>query len=165
MFLLAVGVIAIFVAATAVGLYYSNPTGTLSMEVKDSPISGVSHIYLTISNITLQGTGNLTTTFKTGQVTFDLLALINVTKTLGNVAIHPGNYTMIRFTIVSANVAIAGLNVSLTVPSGEIKVPIHFEIASGKTTVITLDIAVNQTEISTSYNLRPVVTGEVTGPS
>ena len=118
-----------------------------------------------VSNIELQGTGNATTTFKTGSVTFDLLALVSVTKMLGNDTVPVGNYTMIRFTIVSAVATVGGSNVSMTVPSGQVKVPTQFQIASGKTTTIVLEINPGQIEISASNNLRPVVTPHVSGPS
>ncbi|MDG6906495.1 MAG: DUF4382 domain-containing protein [Nitrososphaerota archaeon] len=163
--LLAAIVIIIIVAAAGVFLYYgTKSTGTLSLQVEDAP-SNVSNLYLTVSNIELQGTGNATTTFKTGSVTFDLLALVSVTKMLGNDTVPVGNYTMIRFTIVSAVATVGGSNVSMTVPSGQVKVPTQFQIASGKTTTIVLEINPGQIEISASNNLRPVVTPHVSGPS
>jgi hypothetical protein len=163
----AIGIAVVVVLAATIAIYYGNrqSNGTLSVQIKDSPVSGVSHIYLTVSNITLQGEdSNSSTTFKLGSVTFDLLALVNVTKNIGNATIPDGNYTMIRFTILSATATIAGANVTLSMPSNQVKVPIHFEIASGKTTSIVLDITADQTLISASDNLRPLVTGEVTGP-
>ena len=159
-------IIVIIVAATGVALYYGTiqSTGTLSVEVKDAT-TNVSNLYLTVSNIELQGSGNSTTIFKTGSITFDLLALVNVTKMLGNDSVPTGNYTMIRFTIVSAVATVAGVNVSLTVPSGQMKVPTQFQVASGKTTTIVLEINPGQINISASKNLRPVVTPYVSGPS
>ena len=57
---------------------------------------------------------------------------------------------------------------NLLIKSGsslQVKVPISFEIKSGKTTTIVLDITADETLISASNNLRPVVTGQVTsGP-
>ncbi len=146
------------------GAYYalsSSAYGTLSIGIKDQPVQSVSHVYLTISGIELQGTGNSTTTYQSGSTSFDLLSLVNVTKMLGGVSIHSGNYTMIRFTVVSAVATIGGKNVTLNVPSGQVKVPMQFQISPGKTTTIFLDIAADNTLISTSSNFRPVVTGQV----
>ena len=163
---LALAIIVIIVAASGVALYYGSigSMGTLSVQVKDAT-SNVSNLYLTISNIELQGSGNSTTTFKTSSITFDLLALVNVSKILGNDSVPAGNYTMIRFTIVSAVATVSGVNETLTVPSGQMKVPTQFQVASGKTTVIVLEINPGQINISASRNLRPVVTPHVSGPS
>ncbi|MDG6905436.1 MAG: DUF4382 domain-containing protein [Nitrososphaerota archaeon] len=161
-----VAIIIVIVAAAGVALFYiaTGSTGTLSLQVKDAS-SNVSNLYVTISNIELQGSGNSTTSFKTGSVTFDLLALVNVSKILGNDSVPAGNYTMIRFTITSAVATVSGVNESLTVPSGQIKVPTQFQISSSKTTTIVLEINPGQINISVSRNLRPVVTPYVNGPS
>jgi Domain of unknown function (DUF4382) len=144
------------------GLFSSSAYGTVSIGIKDQPVQSISHLYLTISNIELQGNENSTSTFQSGSTSsFDLLSLVNVSKMLGSASVRPGNYTMIRFTVVSAIASIAGQNVTLNVPSDEVKVPIHFEITSGKVTTIILDITADNALISSSMNFRPVVTGQV----
>ena len=142
-------------------------SGTLSIGITDRPTGGVSHIYLTISSIELQGEGNANVSYKSGPIQFDLLSLVNVTKLLGGVKVPVGNYSMIRFTITSAIATINGQNTSLRVPSGEIKIPLSFQIKSGSTTSIVLDITDDyMNNISTSGNLRPVITVKsITGPS
>lgn len=162
---LAVAIVAIVVVGAAAFVFLSAPSGSLIVGVKDAPSTGaVSHIYLTITDIVLQGSGNSSTTFKVNATTFDLLALQNVTKMLGQNSVPVGNYTMVRFGVTAAIATVNGANVTLTVPSGEIKVPMQFTIASGKTTTIVLDITADMTAISASNNLRPVVTGAVTVP-
>ncbi len=165
--------IALVVIVGAIGasmLLTSRPTGKLVIGVTDSPInSDVTHIYLTISDIKLQGDGNSTVSYKINATTFDLIQLDNVTKMLGNNSIPVGNYTMIRFTVVSAKATISGVNVSLTVPSGEIKVPLtdqQLQVKSGMTTTVVIDITANSTNISASKNLSPVVhVKSISGPS
>lgn len=161
----AVAVIVIVVAAAGTAIFLLNmPTGTLDVSVTDAPTSGLSHLYLTVSNIELQGNGNVT--FNVSKTKFDLLALTNVTALLGSNKVPTGNYTMIRFTVTGAVATISGQNVTLTVPSGEIKVPYHVQVSSGKTTSITLDITADMTNTSASGNLRPVVTvKQYIGPS
>lgn len=161
-----IAIIAVIIAATWVALYYDTvrSTGTLTVQVKDAT-SNVSNLYLTISNVELQGSGNSTTTFKTVTITFDLLAFVNVTRILENDSVLVGNYTMIRFTIVSAVATIDGVNESLTVPSTHVRVPTQFQVTSGKTTTIVLEINPGWINISASRNLRPVVTPQVSGPS
>lgn len=161
----AVVVIAVVVVGVVAAVFLMAPTGSLVIGVKDAPSTGaVSSIYLTITDITLQGSGNSSTTYKVNATTFDLFKLTNVTKMLGKNSVPVGNYTMVRFSVTSAVATISGSNVTLTVPSGEIKVPFHFTVASGKTTTVVLDITADMTAISASQNLRPVVTGEETVP-
>lgn len=162
----AVAAVIVVIAVGGVAAFYlASPTGYLVVGVKDAPSTGaVTHIYLTMTDLTLQGSGNSSTSFKVNATTFDLLKLTNVTKYIGKNSIPTGNYTMVRFTVTAAVATISGTNRTLTVPSGQIKVPTHFTVASGKTTTIVLDIAPDMTAISASNNLRPVVTGQETVP-
>src|SRR5438105_3987761 len=140
--IVATTVIAIVVLGAVIFFFfYSAPSagrGSISIGFTDAPAQGVTHIYITISNITLQGTGNTSVSYSSG-TQFDLIGLLNVTKMLANVQVPAGNYTMIRFTVTSAVATIAGSNVTLKVPSGEIKVPVSFQIKSSATTTIVLD--------------------------
>ncbi len=138
--------------------------GVVDIGVIDGPVNAT-HIYMTITNITLQSESNTTVNYKVGPVSFDLLSFVSVTKFLGNVSIPAGNYTMIRFTVTAATATRSGSNTTLTVPSGQIKVPVHFQVKSGEYTTIVLDIVPNMTNISASLNLSPVVhVKSVTGP-
>lgn len=159
--------VVIVVAAGGYILLSSRPSGTLVLGVTDSPIvSGVTHVYLTITNVEFQGNGNATVPYKVNSTQFDLLRLVNVTKMIGSNKVPAGNYTMVRFTVTSAMATISGANVTLTVPSGEVKVPLHFQVYSGKTTSLVLDISADMTNISASHNFRPVVkVKSVAGPS
>jgi len=167
MTMVAVAVLVLVALAAGASVVLLAPSGgTLSIGFTDSPVQNVSHIYLTISNIQLQGAGNASTSYSSSSTQFDLLSFVNVTKMLGSTKLSAGNYTMIRFEVTSAVATIAGSNRTLTVPSGEIKVPLHFQIKSGATTTVVLDITVDMTSISVSGNLRPVVTVKsISGPS
>jgi hypothetical protein len=159
-------VVAVIAGATYFLMSPASGSGTLFVGITDGPVGNVSHIYLAISSITLQGTGNASTTYKVNSTAFDMLSLINVTKMLGSQTVPVGNYTMIRFTVISAVATIAGSNRTLTVPSGEVKVPLNFQVSSGKTTTVVLDVTADMTSISASGNLRPVVTVKsIQGPS
>ena len=152
----------IVLLALGAGAFYeasrSSGNGTLSIGFTDAPPPNISHIYITVSGIELQGPGNSSVPYREEAVQFDLLSLINVTKLLGNVNVPAGNYTMIRFTLTAATATINGANATLKVPSGEIKIPTGFEVATGKATTIVLEITVDMTSISAGGNLRPVVT-------
>ncbi|MDG7008475.1 MAG: DUF4382 domain-containing protein [Nitrososphaerota archaeon] len=165
---MAAAVVVVVVALGVVAaLFLMSPSGYLVVGVTDAPSTGsVTHIYLTITDLTLQGSGNSSTSYRVNSTTFDLLELTNVTRMLGKNSVPAGNYTMIRFSVTNAVATVSGTNETLTVPSGEIKVPFHFTVASGKTTAVVLDISADMTAISTSGNLRPTVTGlETSAPS
>ncbi len=168
--ILAVSAVVVVGLAVAVAAFLSVQTpgtGTLAIGVTDSPLGSVSHIYLTISSIELQSEANTSFSYQSGPTRFDLLSLMNVTKMLDRMKVPAGNYSMIRFTITSAIATINGQNTSLRVPGGEIKIPLSFQIKSGATTSIVIDITDDyMNNISASGNLRPVVTVKsVSGPS
>lgn len=166
-------VLIVGVAAVAAAFFATAPasaqTGTLVVGVTDSPIpSNFTHIYLTITDITLQSSSNSSVSYKVNATSFDLLSLLNVTKMLGANKVPVGNYTMIRFNVTGAVATISGTNHTLNVPSGQVKVPMtnqQLQVKSGQTTKIVLDITPEMTLVSSSYNLRPVVTIKtITGP-
>jgi hypothetical protein len=160
------GVIAMLVVSGVAIEDFSGSNGTPSIQVTDTPVSGISHIYLNVSSIELQGGGNSSVSFPVKDGSFDLLSLVNVTMLLGTSQVPVGNYTMIRFNITSAVATIGGTNSSLTVPSGQVKVPLLFSVSAGKTTTVVLDVTADMTNISASGNLRPVaVVKSITGPS
>ncbi len=155
------------VVGAAAASIFAAPGGSLVVGVKDAPSGGsVSHLYLTITDLMLQGSGNASTSYKVNATTFDLFRLTNVVKFLGTETVPAGNYTMVRFAVTKAVATVSGTNVTLSVPSGELKVPFHFTVVSGKTTTVVLDITADMTAISASGNLRPTVTGlEAVPPS
>jgi hypothetical protein len=158
----------LLVTGTVVGIHYASSIsgGTASVGFQGNPESGVSHIYLTISQITFQGGVNTTdAVYLNSPVTFDLLSLVNVTRMLGDFQVNPGHYNMIRFVVSSAIATIHGVNTTLKLPSGEVKVPIQFDVVHGMATSIVLNIAADDTLIVHSHILRPVVTGVVEGPN
>src|SRR3990172_4382494 len=127
-----VGVIALGLIAGIVFFGYTQGgNGILSIGITDAPSEDISHIYITISSIELQGRDNSTIAYSQGPIQFDLISLVNVTKMLGNVSIPAGNYTMIRFAVTSAVATLGGTNVTLKVPSDQVKVPLHFQIQPG----------------------------------
>jgi hypothetical protein len=166
--MLAVMINALLVLGTIFGIGYVSAglvNGTSSVGFQGSPENGVPHIYLNITEIDFQGGSNTTdSTYLSSPVTFDLLSLVNVTRMLGDVSISPGHYTMVRFVVSNAVAMINGQNVTLKVPSGEVKVPIQFNIVHGQITSIVLTISPDDTQIVQNHILRPVVTGQVDGP-
>ena len=165
-FLAALVVAAVIIGGTYAYLQYGIGSGTLVIGFTDAPVAGVSHIYLTMTDIQLDGPGNTSVNFGVNATTFDLLSLLNVTKMLGSNAVPAGNYTMIRFSVTSAEATISGHNTTLTVPSSQIKLPLSFSVVSGKTTTVVVDVTADMTNVSASGNLRPVATVKsIAGPT
>ena len=139
-------------------------TGTLAVMLTDAPVN-LTHLNVTLDSISAhrKGYGNetwvdLVFINNVTEVYFDLLALQDVAMNLSITEIPPGNYTMIRMHIKTANATYANGNVTdLEVPSERISVIIHFEIVQGETTKLLIDMQSNWVAISQSKKLRPVL--------
>jgi len=134
--------------------------GTLMVLLTDAPVN------LTQLNVTIDSFSILNDTAETdlpingigGEITFDLLALSNVTETISNSQVSAGNYTKMRMTVKQANATYQdGSWSTLSVPSGKIDIIAHFEIKNAGTTVILIDMQADWVAISESGNLRPVL--------
>jgi len=96
--------------------------------------------------------------------TFDLIALQNVTKLLGEKNLSEGKYTQIRLTVESAIITINNSGEievhNLTIPSGKVKLIKSFWIYENETTVLTLDFdlykSVHKTG-SNKYVMKPTI--------
>lgn len=130
-------------------------TGTLIVKVTDAPAPDLRHLNLTVSDVEVS---NETGDWKTlpiagGKMYFDLLKLENVTKDLAIGNIPVGNYTKIRMQIVTANATLSdGRTLPLNVPSGQVDIQVHFEIESGKTTSLLIDIIADRIKIAERGN-------------
>jgi hypothetical protein len=141
----AVTVVMILVVAT-VGAYaiLSAQTGTVSIYVKDAPADW-KHVNVTFSEVKIHqaGAGNdsgwQTLSIKNG--TMDLAGLTNVSELLASSNVSIGKYTQIRFVVISATgVMLNGTSVTFTVPSGELKTTHPFNVTSGETKTLTIDV-------------------------
>ncbi len=153
----ALGIIAIIVIAAAGGYYYYVTShGTVDIYVTTG---NADPIYLTISSVMLHS--------KSGQ----WITISNQTKTvllssnlsfLASASIPPGNYTEVRLVISSATVTIAGVNVTVSVPSGVIKIPIvpgGLKVQGGKTAKLEILIGPHLIQNGRGqYILSPVIT-------
>jgi hypothetical protein len=147
-------------------------TGTLIVLLTDAPVN-LTKLNVTIGNLSAhsveEGWINLPFVNDEEEVSFNLLALQNVTMELSIAEIPVGNYTKMRMTIKNANATFANGDsepVPLTVPSGHIDIIIHFEIESNGTTVLLIDMEPDWVAISKTNRLRPIFKADVsTKPS
>ncbi len=149
-------IVIVIVAVAGVGIYYYSSYGSLDVYVTTG---NSDPIYLTISSIMLHS--------KSGQ----WITVSNATKTvlltsnlsfLASSTIPAGNYTEIRLVISSATATIGGINISVKVPSGVIKIPIiagGLKVSGGSTS--KLEIIIGPHLVSTGngkYIFSPVIT-------
>ncbi len=149
-------VVIVIIALAGAGLYYYTSHGTVEVYVTTG---NSDPIYLTISSIMLHS--------KSGQ----WITVSNTTRTvllssnlsfLASASVPAGNYTEVRLIISSATVTIGGVNISVTVPSGVIKIPIiagGLKVSGGSTA--KLEIIIGPHLVSTKsgkYILSPVIT-------
>lgn len=134
-------------------------TGTLMVLLTDDPVD-LLQLNVTISSFSILGDGEeISLPFVGGleEVTFDLLQLDNVTKTISDSPVPAGNYTKMRMTVSQANATSQDETWQpLQVPSGKIDIIAHFEVKNDGVTIILIDMQADWVAISQSGNLRPV---------
>lgn len=144
---LAVVVIAVMVVGGLSVALLSSPSargGKVTVYVKDMPASW-SHINVTFSGVQIHaanssaGAGWRNLALKVD--TLDLASLVNVSGLLAEGSVGPGKYTQVRFTVTHVTgTMMGGTMVNFTVPSGELKTTHPFNVTSGSSTRLTLDI-------------------------
>ncbi len=170
----------LILAATAiVAVNFSLPslqahTGTLVFDVADaapSANSSVSKIYLTIDQImihrenndTVNATNDWTTVAITPSKTIELLSLRNISEhfpQLATAKLPAGTYNLIFLRVTNAMATMNGVNQTVRVPSGVLKIPeIRIVISDGGVTNVLIDIGYESIHLngnSKDLILRPV---------
>ncbi len=142
--------------------------GALDVRVQDAP-GDWTHVNVTFTDVWIHeaGAGNESGWHNVtlARTTVDLASFVNVSDLLASARFGPGKYTQIRIVVGSATGVMAdGTNVVFTVPSGELKTTTPFEIRSGSTTTLTVDIDLSRSIVSTgtgSWTFTPVL-GHIT---
>jgi uncharacterized protein YxeA len=155
-------IVVLAIAATGFFAYLHFEYGTLRVYVTTG---NVDPIYLTISSImihsTTKGWITLSNTTKTVELTQNLSFLASA-----NVPI--GNYTEVRLVVTRVTASIGGVNVSVSLPSGVLKIPIvkgGLRVSGGEVSALALIIGPHIIqEGNGSYILSPVVTAEQISP-
>ncbi|MGI0079105.1 MAG: DUF4382 domain-containing protein [Nitrososphaerales archaeon] len=124
-------------------------TGTLAAQITDPPNvpENVTNVYISYSSIEVHitGVGNESgwyTIAKPGET--DLMKVLSVSLTLGSAPVQSGTYNLVRFDIISAQVTYNGRNVSASVPSNVITVPITkggITVNSGGSAGLLIDLS------------------------
>jgi hypothetical protein len=95
----------------------------------------------------------------------NLFTVLNASKVLGKASLPAGKYTELRFNVSKVIVTISGVNVTYTISSGFLKIPITGTGAQayGALTVnVELDLSFKTSEIlNPTLTLNPVATAKV----
>ncbi len=155
--------IAATVAIAGIAAYVYVYQGSINVAVRDA--SGAwSHVWVTFTQVWVHEDGkaedvgwhNLTV----AQASIDLASLVNVSELLASARVGPGKYTEIRILVIAATGQLTdGTNVVFSVPSGDVKAVTPFEIRSGATTTLTVDIDLARSIVmnGTGWTFTPVL--------
>lgn len=145
----------------------SPETGTLVVLLKDDP-ADLLNLWVTIDGFAVHTKEEAWMDVPFGEeqtnVTFDLLALYNVTLKLANATLPAGNYTKMRMDIMKANATFVSdplSQVVLTVPPGHVDIIVNFEVEPSDVVVVLIEMEAEWVAISQNHHLRPVFKAEV----
>ena len=165
-------VLVLVVVGGVVGFLFYAPSN-VQISIRDPPQQpydpSITGIFVTFTSIEIHsanagdasGWHTITTS-----ATVNLFTVLNVSKVLGKASLPAGKYTELRFNVSAIIVTISGINVTFTMPSASLKIPITGAGAQayGALTVnIVLDLSFKNSEIlnNPTLKLNPVATAEV----
>lgn len=137
--------IAAIVVVGGIAAYFLLYQGSIEVRVKDA-VGPWEHVWVTFSGVSIHesGQGNASWNVTSTKQTVDLATLTNVSALLGKISLNPGHYQQIRLSVVNVTGQQTGSSQILTIQvppdNATLKVAGQFTIASGQTTVVTIDI-------------------------
>ena len=122
--------------------------GSLAVAVHDAPCAECSHVWVTFSSVAVHESnvsGAGWTTLNVSGLTVDLAQLNGsaLAKTIGVLSLPAGHYEQIRLALSSVVIQLVGTNSNLTASlggSGQAVIPGQFNVTSGATTTVCIDI-------------------------
>src|SRR6266508_2477697 len=131
--------------------------GTLDVRVKDA-VGDWARVNVTFTEVWAHEAGNADDVgwhnVTLARTTVDLASFVNVSELLASARFPPGKYTQIRIVVSNATGQRSdGTPVVFSVPSGELKTTTPFEIRSGSTTTLTVDIDLSRSIVSTGTGM------------
>jgi hypothetical protein len=166
-------VVLVLVIAGAIAGFLSYSPSNVQISIRDPPQQSydprMQAIYVTFTSVEVHvansGNNSGWHTITMG-ATVNLLTVLNVSKVLGKAQVPAGKYTELRFNVSAVVVTISAVNVTYTIPSGSLKVPITgggFQAYGGLTVNMELDLSFKSSEIlnNPTLTLNPVATAKV----
>jgi Domain of unknown function (DUF4382) len=165
-------VLVLVVIGGVVGLFFYAPSN-VQISIRDPPQqpydSSIQAIYVTFTTIEIHSAnaGNDSGWHKiTTGTTVNLFTVLNGSKILGKTSLPAGKYTELRFNVSQVIVTLSGVNVTFTIPSGSLKIPIAgtgAQAYGALTLNVELDLFFKNSEIlnNPTMTLSPVATAKV----
>ncbi len=153
----------VLIAAGVAYIASTNATGTVSIQVSDSPVAW-SQVVVTFSEVSVlpsgaaSSTGWISLPLQTQQV--DLLGLGNTSRPLALDRVSPGTYVSVRVVVSAAyGVMLSGDPVVMSVSGGILEAGATFLVRGGATTTVTVDLNLAQSisETNTGWVFSPVL--------
>jgi hypothetical protein len=147
--------------------------GSLTIMLKDKPVADADQVLVTISSISVHNADTdefVEIPFASRE--YDLYRLKDNPAILKVATLEPGNYNQVRVEVTDGRIVFledtgelepVEMSYDMKIPSGKIKIPVHFSIQEGGMTHILLDfdagesIKVTKRGNKDSYILRPVI--------
>lgn len=146
-----VGVILVGLIFIVAGVSYylsSTATGTLAVQIHDSPLAW-SSLTVTFSQAAVHpadpGNGSAWVVLHLAETRIDFFAPGNLTQLLVLDQVAPGTYTQLRIMVTAVQGVLSGGSpVTLSVPDGVLLTATPFAVHGGGTTTISLDLDLGQ---------------------
>ncbi len=138
-------VVIVLVTGTVAYLGYFSNTGTAKVYVQDAPISNVTAVYITFSEVALHGNKTGWANYSISSTTVNILGLTTTNASLlKSITLQAERYTMIRLYISSVNVSILGQNYTFTLSSPFAFINHTFVVSAHSSTAIHIEFNLSQ---------------------
>jgi len=166
--ILLIVIVAVLVTTTIFNGCLQNGTGTLVIQITDTPGDlNITRANVTISQVQVhrgaEGGNNTTAgwfTVVNDSKTFDLITLIGVKEFFGRTNLSAGMYTQIRLVVESCVITVNGTEYNCKVPSGKIKLIKPFVLMANQTITLTMDFDLQESiteKGNHQYTFQPVI--------
>jgi hypothetical protein len=160
-------IVAVVLVIAGAFAYLTYGSGTLRILITDPPSrwGPASQIYINYSAIEVHradaGDESGWLTIVDSSAWLNLTQTLDVNQTLGSKSLQAGKYNLMRFSILEANITVANVNYTATVPSGKLQIAITqggININAGQTASLLIDLnAKVEGSIETGFRLVPDV--------
>ncbi|MHB8397189.1 MAG: DUF4382 domain-containing protein [Thermoplasmataceae archaeon] len=155
-------IIVVVVALIGLGsfAYYEffDQGGNVSLKVMDAPMSGVSAVYLTFSQVAIHGTKTGWSNYTLASKTVNILDLTTSNASLlGSIKLTAQRYTQIRLYVQNVSVVMSGVSHSMKMMSNWADIIGTFNVSAHSTTTVIIAFNLNQELNMVSMTFTPVV--------
>ena len=138
-----------------------NKSSNFELYLTDSPLEGLEHFYITISQVYLRlEDGTWTDNLLAEPWTYDLLQLRDREEKLCQADLPPGTYTGIKLVIIKAELTVNGRSFQIDInPPLTITIPVNFTLLEDGTVKVILDFDAAQSAVpeGSGYRLVPSI--------